>query len=129
MNNIRLMNSNFFIIFSFQQNKLYPNGPIIITAGTIPHSVVYFMFTWFKRLKVQNGKTQKNNNTLVKIVSLKPRWWWNWLSLLSQEKWKYNKTVLDGRFAFASPMGPQIQSTNNHMLIVNKYEIELLSEL
>ena len=50
-------------------------------------------------------------------------------SLLSQEKWKYNKTVLDGRFAFASPMGPQTQSTNNHTLIVNKYEIELLSEL
>ena len=48
---------------------------------------------------------------------------------LSQEKWKCNKTVLDGRFAFASPTGPQIQSTNNHMLIVNKYEIELLSEL
>ena len=30
MNSTQPMNSNFFIVFSFQQNKLYPNGLIIV---------------------------------------------------------------------------------------------------
>ena len=30
MNSTYPMNSNFFIVFSFQQNKLYPNGLIIV---------------------------------------------------------------------------------------------------